>query len=65
MSNYTRLFVPDPRRSGSKLSEKETVDVSKIEPQDIVVARKWWRANAPAQYKELLDAQEKPAVGTE
>jgi hypothetical protein len=52
--------VPDARRTAEKLSAKEIAEESKITTDDVQVAREWWRSHAPAQYKELLDAEEKP-----
>lgn len=53
--------MPDKRRRAKKLTEREIVEQSKIEPEtDVEEARRWWRGHAPAQYKELLDAKEQP-----
>lgn len=50
--------MPDQRRKADTLSEKEIKKASTIEAEDVATARKWWRSHAPAQFKELLDAEE-------
>ena len=40
------------------LTDEQLEQMAQITPQDIEAAAVLWRANAPAKYKKLLDAQE-------
>lgn len=41
-----------------QLTDEELDILAEVTPEDIEKAKKFWRKNAPAKFKNLLDAEE-------
>jgi hypothetical protein len=52
--------MPDkvPLGKPLQLTEKELEELAKVTEKDIEKAKKFWRKNAPPEFKNLLDAEE-------
>lgn len=48
---------PIPLGKLLQLTDDQLDDLSKVTPADIEKAKVFWRNNAPAEFKSLLDAQ--------